>query len=176
MILLLAGLPGTGKSTLARALAPALGADVLDRDAMRNAIFPKRDLAFSDEQNALCSQILYQVAEFILQRDPERILIFDGRPFSKTAQIDEVAHLAERVNTPLRIILCHAPEDVVQSRLTRDLHAPSALPIDNRRDKYWRDKRAFEPITRPHLLLDTSQPVEHPVALVQDWLTKSLGE
>lgn len=170
MILLLAGLPGTGKSTLARALAPALNADVLDRDAMRNAIFPARDLTFSDEQNALCSQILYQVAEFVLSRDPNRILIFDGRPFSRVAQIEEVANLAERVGTPLRIILCDAPEALVQERLTTDLNASSALPIDNRRDKYWRDKAAFEPIVRPHLLLDTSQPVGSAVATVQEWL------
>lgn len=170
MILLLAGLPGTGKSTLARALASALGADVLDRDAIRNAIFPQRDLAFCDEQNALCSRILYQVAEHILQRDPTRVLIFDGRPFSKAAQIDEVATLAERVGTPLRIILCEAPEELVQARLTTDLHAPSALPVDNRRDKYWRDKAAFEQITRPHLVLDTSQAVQSAVQVVVESL------
>lgn len=173
MILLLAGLPGTGKSTLARALAPALGADILDRDAIRNAIFPTRDLTFSDEQNALCSQILYQVAEFLLQRDPERILIFDGRPFSKAAQIDEVAKLAERVRTSLRIVLCTAPDEVVQARLTADLSAPSELPVDNRRDKYWRDKSVFEPITRQHLMLDTSQPVESAMAAVVQWLANT---
>ena len=37
---LFAGLPGTGKSTLARALAERLGAAVLDKDRVRGALFP----------------------------------------------------------------------------------------------------------------------------------------
>ena len=37
---LFAGLPGTGKSTLARALAERLDAAILDKDRVRGALFP----------------------------------------------------------------------------------------------------------------------------------------
>ncbi|MCB0136309.1 MAG: AAA family ATPase, partial [Caldilineaceae bacterium] len=90
MLVLLTGLPGSGKSHLARALASALHADVLDRDAVRDAIFPARDLDYSAEQNELASQVTYQVAEYILRRDPVRTLILDGRPFSKRIQVEKV--------------------------------------------------------------------------------------
>ena len=39
MIVIMAGLPGTGKSTLARALAQRLAGAVLDKDEIRAALF-----------------------------------------------------------------------------------------------------------------------------------------
>jgi adenylylsulfate kinase len=39
MLIAMAGLPGTGKSTLANALANALGAAVLNKDRVRAALF-----------------------------------------------------------------------------------------------------------------------------------------
>jgi adenylylsulfate kinase-like enzyme len=54
---LLAGLPATGKSTLARALAERLeGAAVLDKDRVRAALFPGDMVDYTTEQDELpCS-------------------------------------------------------------------------------------------------------------------------
>src|SRR5947209_2269421 len=40
MLIAMAGLPGTGKSTLARQMARALSGVVLDKDVIRAALFP----------------------------------------------------------------------------------------------------------------------------------------
>jgi predicted kinase len=46
---LLAGLPGTGKSTLATALADRLSAVILDKDRVRDALFPGPATDYSAE-------------------------------------------------------------------------------------------------------------------------------
>jgi predicted kinase len=43
----MAGLPGTGKSTLARVLANDLGGVVLDKDVIRAALFPAALIEYS---------------------------------------------------------------------------------------------------------------------------------
>ncbi len=160
MFVLLAGLPGVGKSTLARALAARLDATVLDRDLIRDSIFPPEDLDYSEAQNELASQVTYQVAEYIALRDPERIIILDGRPFSRKVQIDVVRDLADRVNHPLRIIHLWAPDEVVAARLKHDLLVRQDYAANRTIEKYRRIKQLFEPIEGKHLSLDTSAAID----------------
>lgn len=170
MLVVMAGLPGVGKSYLARALGAQLKADVLDRDEVRDAIFPPRDLDYSPEQNELASQVIYMVAEYILRRDKARVLILDGRPFSKRAQVQEVERLGERCGHLLRIVYCWAPEDVVQQRLDADLSSSGNVAADRTMDKYRRIQRAFEPLGVDHLSVDTSQPLDDNISRVLHYL------
>lgn len=158
MLVLMTGLPGAGKSTLARELAQILKATVLDRDEIRNRIFPARDIDYSDEQNELASQVTYQVAEYILARNPDRTLILDGRPFSKRSQIIVVQELARQVNHSLRVIYCWAPDQVVRQRLEKDLAESGNIAAGRTMEKYFRIKSTFEEIIIDHLDVDTSQP------------------
>jgi predicted kinase len=174
MIVLFTGLPGAGKSHLAGALARAIGADVLNRDAIRNAIFPRRDLDYSPEQNELASQILYRVAEYILQRNRERVLILDGRPFSRQAQLTDVVRLAAKVEHELRVIHCTAPDAVVRERLMADLARSKRMAADRPVAKYLRSKQVFEPLVIPHLTIDTTRPVEQCVREVMQYLDRAL--
>jgi adenylylsulfate kinase len=170
MLVLLTGLPGSGKSHLARTLASALNADVLDRDAIRNAIFPPHDLDYSTEQNELASRITYQVAEYILLRDRSRVLILDGRPFSKHTQVNEVVMLAQRVDHPLCVIYCWAPDAVVRQRLENDIENTGNVASGRNMEKYLRIKSSFEPLQVKHLSVNTDRPIDEVVQDVLNYL------
>ena len=59
MLIALAGLPGTGKSTLAVRLAADLGAAVLSKDAARAALFPPPVLDYSAGQDDVCMTAVF---------------------------------------------------------------------------------------------------------------------
>lgn len=170
MILLLAGVPGVGKSHLAAALAPALNATILNRDAIRDALFLPQDLDYSPQQNHIATRTLLQVAEFLLDRDPARVLIFDGRPMSRASQIDQVAQLAQRTSHRLCILHCIASPELIAARLNAQMFRTTNGPIDDRLTKTIAIARDFAPITRPHLTIDTARPAEENVARVLAWL------
>ncbi len=156
MIVLMAGLPGTGKSTVARELADALSAVILDKDQVRAALFT--DVDYSREQDDLCVGVMAQVAGYLLHRDRERTTIVDGRTFSRSYQFEVWDRLAETCRVPLKVIECVCDDDTIKDRLERDV-ATGAHPASNRDYAMYRAaKRKSEPICRPRLVLDTRQP------------------
>ena len=68
MIVIMAGLPGTGKSTLARALAQRLPGAVLDKDAIRAALFQPAYVEYSPAQDDFCQEIMLQTAAYLLAK------------------------------------------------------------------------------------------------------------
>src|SRR5689334_7010040 len=62
MIVMMAGLPGSGKSTVARAIAQRLPGTVLDKDVIRAALFDPARIEYSQEQDDFCQEIMLQTA------------------------------------------------------------------------------------------------------------------
>ena len=87
---LLAGLPGTGKSTLARALAGRLDAAILDKDRVRAALFPGALIDYSASQDQVCMRSMLAAAVYLTEHRRVHFIFFDGRTFSTQAQRDEV--------------------------------------------------------------------------------------
>jgi predicted kinase len=156
MLVIMAGLPATGKSTLARAVADTTGAIVLDKDRIRAALFPAELIEYSREQDDFVVRVMLKVAGWIVRRDASRIVIVDGRPFAKKYQLDQVIAFAEWIKTPWRIVECTCGEDLARERLREVTH----VAADRDFDLYLRVKDEWEEITRPKLLLDTLVPVE----------------
>lgn len=154
MLIAMAGLSGTGKSTLARALAPRLNAFVLDKDIIRAALFAN-EVDYTSEQNNLCGQIMFQVAGYLFKKDAGQVVILDGRTFSKRYQVDDLLNFAIEVDTPLYLIECVAADAIARERIERDALAGTHLAADRDFAMYQRMQAQFEPITAPKLVLDT---------------------
>ena len=167
MLVLMAGLPGTGKSTLTRAVARRIAAHVLDKDSIRAALFPAELIEYTREQDDFVSRVMLKVAGWILKRDPRRVVILDGRPFAKRYQVDMVIHFAEWIKTPWRIVECTCSEEAARQRIENARDHPAA---DRDFDLHHRMRSEWEGITHPKLVVDTEQPLEDCVRAVVGYL------
>src|SRR5262249_32315580 len=167
MIILMAGLPGSGKSSIARELSTRLTGTILSKDIIRHTVFESRDVEYSTEQDDFCMDVMLETAAYILRRHADRTVILDGRTFSKRYQIERVIKFAERLQQPWRIFECICSDDTARRRLD----AQQDHPAGNRDfDLYLRVKSDFEEIRFPKTLLDTDQPLEQGVQRALDAL------
>jgi len=158
MIVLMAGLPGSGKTTLARAMAERTSGRVLNKDAIRHSLFSADEIEYSSRQDDFCLRIMLETAGYLLQRDANRILFLDGRPFSRRYQIENVVNIAARLNQPWHIIECVCAETVARRRLEE---SAEEHPAANRNYQLYLEVRSrFEAITFPKTVVDTDQPLE----------------
>jgi len=178
MLVAIAGLPGTGKSTLARALVEALRAQgtealILDKDHVRTSLFQPEDVVYSREQDDLCVDIMLQVAGYLLHHAPDRIVILDGRTFSRRDQVETVARTAADLAVPLVFIECRCSEATAMQRLARD-QAHQTHPAKNRGpDLYRRVKAKADPLIVSHLVVDTEEPLADNVQTCLSYLLEA---
>lgn len=171
MIVMLAGLPGTGKSTLANALAERLHGMILNKDSLRAALFPAPLIEYSTEQDDFCMRIMLQVAGYLLPRNPALTVFIDGRVFAKNYQIADVRNAAGILHTPFHVIECVCGEEAAQQRLQRDVTAGSHLAKNRDFLLYQRLRESMEPVPEPKLIINTENKLDKCVAQAIAYLT-----
>ena len=167
MIVVMAGLPGTGKSTVARALAEEAGGVVLNKDDLRAELFPKAFVEYSTGQDDFVQDLMLRTAEYLLTRYPKLIVFLDGRTFSRTYQIQRVIDAAEKLGTPWRIIECVCDERIAKGRIEHG----KKHPAKNRTvELYLKIRDEFEPIVRPKLVVDTGREMKASLIAAREFL------
>jgi adenylylsulfate kinase len=159
MLVIMAGLPGSGKSALARELAPRCGGVVLDKDPIRAVLFGT-EVEYTTEQDDFVVNIMLQTAAWFLARNRQRVVILDGRVFSRNAQLHRVIDFAEKLSLDWIVFECVCSEQTAWRRLEQDV-AAGVHPAQNRTYALYQEvKKRFQPIPEPKVIIDTERTVE----------------
>src|SRR5512133_3736741 len=170
MIVVMAGLPGTGKSTLAYALESRLPAIVINKDVARAALFPIDKIEYSARQDDFVISIMVQVADYYIRNGIAQNIILDGRTFMKEAQVDAVVDYCRIFDWDLRTVFCTCSDDVARSRIEADAASGKHLAADRDFNLYLRLKSGADELQVPHLRVDTGESLEFCIQSCLDYL------
>lgn len=151
MLLVFSGLPATGKTTLAKKVARKINAEVLRTDAIRKEII--REPKYTEEEKELVYREMFSRAEKLISSGKNVIL---DANFYRQSQRDETRKIAGRTGTKFFLIEAICPEDKIRGRMK--LRKKSGDESDAKKmEIYYKIKRAWEPISGPHIVVDTSE-------------------
>jgi predicted kinase len=155
MLVILAGLPGTGKSTLAAALAQATQGIVLNKDEFRARMYLPGEVAYSTEQDDRVMALLLDVAALLFRVRPDLYVFLDGRVFARNEQLGMCTRYATGLGQPWRVIECVCRPASARKRITGQA---GSHPAANRTATFYDEIRArFEAIPEPKLVVDTDK-------------------
>lgn len=166
----MAGLPATGKTTVAGVLAKHVDAAIANKDDLRRAAFSSSVLDYSAAQNDLCMEMVYSAVDYIVRKRPEKSVIIDGRTYSRRAQVDRLVEFAGALAVTPYFIECVCSDDVARHRLEESPSSHAAADRDFSR--YLALKERSDPLAVPRLTLDTgSVDVQEAVRLCLAYLS-----
>jgi predicted kinase len=171
LIVTLIGLPGAGKSTVARTLERRLGLRRVCRDAIRQAMFPRCDYTFI-EKRAAFRTVLLAVEINCLLGEPS---VIDGMTFSRREDFDEVASLADRHGFDVLPLLIDCPVALARERIARDL-ADGRHPAEDREPELVDIvARRFDAPPAAAIRIDAARPMEEVCRLALAEVAARLG-
>jgi predicted kinase len=157
VLIMLSGLPGTGKSYLARRLVEILPFVIIESDSVRKTLFPT--CQYTGEESYWVHRTCHALMTKLLRKGVR--VIYDATNLHERHR-ELVYRLADREGVKLIVVKTVASEEVASERLHRrheeggDHHDIS----DADWKVYKRMARRTEPIGRSYVVVDTSKDLE----------------
>ena len=111
------GLPGAGKSVVARAIEDQLGLRRICRDQIRAAMFPQCRYTYLEKRAAYRSLLLALEINCMLGVGS----VIDGMTFSRRSELDRVAEVTAKLGIVTIPLLIECPPELARSRVARDI-------------------------------------------------------
>ena len=160
----MAGMPGSGKSALARLIGRSTKAIVLDKDVLKSAALE----AGADEKLAsgIAYDTFFALAGHLLGQG--WTVVLDSPSFWETIP-QRGSKIATQRHIPYFFIECYCDDDVELARRLRERTRMASQPGQEILDE------SLETITPPdaHLRVDTTQPIDHTLSIALDYLDRT---
>ena len=172
MIVIMAGLPGAGKSTIAQALAQRLPGAVLDKDIIRAALFAPEHVEYSPGQDDFCLDVMLQTARYLLGKNSSLYVLLDGRTFSRRYQRERVFEFCSQLEVNWTILECICSEQTALARLEKAVFERVHPAVNRTPDLYQSIRKTWEPIDSPKLVIDTDASLDSCVERATQYLSR----
>ena len=155
-LVVVSGLPGSGKSHFTRQLGQRFPLARLESDALRKALFPTP--THSPEESARLFAACHRVLDRLLDRGVPAVL--DATNLREIHR-RQLYRIATKNNAKLILVSLEAPEDVLRQRLDARQRGDNPWDFsDAGVAVYERMRQQVEPIRRRHIRIDTSRDIE----------------
>lgn len=169
-LLVLSGLPGTGKSHFARELVKRVPLVVLGSDRCRKALLARPQ--YTREEHVRVFAACHRLIQELLTEGYS--LVFDATNLTERSR-QPLYEIAGRTKATLVVVWFTAPPDLVRRRLAE---RSAGLNDDGYSDADWeiycRLRPGEEAVRTPHMLVDSSTDMTHPLEVLAQRL-KSPG-
>lgn len=174
------GLMGTGKTTLARALGEKLGWPVVHSDPVRKGLAGLEPTipVLEEFGQGIYSETFSRKTYAEMLRQARRHLdkapgvILDGS-YKRAAERERVRQAAREWGAEALFIYCECPKEIVRERLIR--RRATASISNGRLELLEFQKEDFDPLTQddqPRLTVDTGREIEAILANIQQFIEK----
>ncbi len=164
VVIALIGLPGAGKSTVAEHLRQRLQVRVVNRDAIRRALFP--ECAYSQPEKRASVRAAFQAVEVNAALGESTVV--DGMTFSKTRDLVHLSELAAKYRLGFVPIWLDVTAELARARIQADLDSGTRHLAEDRVPEMV--DAVLEGFQRPPPtvpVIDASQPAGRVCALAE---------
>jgi aminoglycoside phosphotransferase family enzyme/predicted kinase len=160
MLIIVCGLPGCGKSTLALAIAAKLDAEHISSDIIRRKMLEER--TYSEQEKYRVYERMVHEAETLLRGG--KSVIADATFYRKRTR-QQMLDAARRSGKKVLIVECVLDEETIEERMEirragRESESEADFSV------YLKVKALFEPIQEEHLIVDTGLSIPEQIKLV----------
>jgi predicted kinase len=155
VIIMLIGLPGTGKSYLASKLAERLPFMIVESDAVRKELFPTP--SYSPGESAAVFKVIHYIIGDLVHNKTS--VIFDATNLEEKHR-KTIYHIGENNEAKVILVNLEAPPDIVKNRLeSRERKQETGDFSDATWAVYQKMKKTVNKISRPHFNVNTAEDI-----------------